>query len=349
MGSVTNDDASKHRPPTIVDVAERAGVAIGTVSRYLQGKPVRRGNREQIEVAIQALRFRRSAVATAMRTDRTQVIGLLAPSFFEEYHGVLLEHLSRAIRREGRALLVYCHGRDPKVMVEGLDFFAARQVDALVMSGTTRVTEQMQQLVNDGLPVVICNNDLPGVPVSRVFVDNRKASNRAVKHLLDLGHRRIALLSGNRNDSTGKERYLGYEDALRERGLKLDPAYVADGDWTVLGGEQAAKQLMEQARPPTAIFSANGPMTNGALKYFRENGHVLPDDVSLISFDDSPVFSLHRPGITAVAQPIAAIAESISDLVSRRLSDPSQAIESTVVLDCDIILRESTRSPVGKR
>jgi LacI family transcriptional regulator len=342
MSEEPGDDAATRRPATILDVARTAQVAVGTVSRYLNGYTIRRGNREQIETAIEALNYKRSAVAAAMKSDQSHLVGLLVPTF-DEFHGVLLQHLSRAIRRDGRALLIYCHGGEPKVMEEALDYFATQRIDALIMTGTEEVYAPVDELIGSGLPVIFYNNDLRGLPADRVFVENRKASHRAVRHLLDLGHRRIAILSGEQHDSSGLERYLGYVDALGERGIPVDPQYVIPGRWSMLGGAEGVQRLLELKKPPTAIFSASYPMTVGALKGLKEHGVKVPSEMSLVSFDDVPLFGLHEPGITAVAQPVESMAEAIASVIAARLAQPAPAANRTINLDCDIILRGSAR------
>jgi LacI family transcriptional regulator len=346
MTEELSDNSSKRRPATILDVARTANVAVGTVSRYLNGFKIRRANREQIEMAIQTLNYTRSAVAAAMKSDLTHVVGLLAPAF-DEFHGAMLQHLSQAIRRDGRALLIYCHGADARIMEEALDYFATQRIDALIMAGAEELYDRVDKLIDSGLPVVFYNNDLKGLTADRVFVENRKASRRAVDHLIDLGHKRIAIISGDLEHTSGAERYLGYQDALNERGIALDPKYFAKGSWTMLGGSDAVEKLMVLDEPPTAIFSASIPMTIGALKCLKENGRKVPDDISIVSFDDAPLFNLHEPGITAIAQPIERIAESLATVIRERLAQPDERPSGrTINLDCDIILRGSAR-PVG--
>ena len=332
----------KRRQPTIVDVAEVAGVAIGTVSRYLNGLSVRRANRDQIEAAIEQLGYKRNAVAAAMKTDLTHIVGLMVP-VFDEFHGVMLEHLSSSIRKTGRALLTYCHGADPKVMQEALDFFATQRIDALIMTGEEQLYEQVDELIGQGTPVVFYNNDIRGLPADRIFVENRGASRRAVNHLIDLGHTRVALIAGNPRDSSGLERYEGYEAALGEHGIATDPRYVARGDWSLDGGYNAMAHLMALEEPPTAVFAASYPMALGALGLLKERGKKVPDDLSLISFDDVPLFRLHEAGITAIAQPLTKIAEAITNAMVARLANAQDERPRTVTLDCDIILRGSTR------
>jgi LacI family transcriptional regulator len=336
------NEAGKPRSATIVDVAKRANVAVGTVSRYLNGFPIRRANREQIEEAIRALRFRRNASAVAMKTDVTHVVGLLAPSF-DEFHGVMLEHLSRALRRDGRALLIYCHGGDTRLMEDALDYFSTQRIDALVMSGVDHLFDRVDQMIEGGVPLVLYDNDLAGLKADRVFVNNREASMHAVRHLLDIGHRRVGMVSGDLSDSAANERYLGYCDALIERGLPVDPRYVEQGHWTITGGDDATRRLLSLPEPPTAVFSANYVMALGALRRFKDAKMRIPDNVSLISFDDPPLFDLYESGITVVAQPIDGVAQTIAEVLERRLRSDRDTPFSTTSLRCDVILRGSTR------
>ncbi len=337
-----HDNAPRRRPPTIADVAATADVAIGTVSRFLNGHEIRRANREAIEAAIDKLSYRRNAVAAAMKTDLTHMIGLLAP-VFDDYHATMVERLAVTIRSTGRALVMYCHGGDRRIMAEALDFFAAQRVDALIMDGVPEVRDRVDRLLAHGIPIVLYNNDMPGVAADRVLVENRRDSFRAVSHLLDLRHERVAILTGDLRDTSGRHRLEGYEAALAAHGIPLDPAYVVDADWKVEKGYQATKQLMELPRPPTAIFASNYGMAIGALGWLKDNGRRVPDDLSLVSFDDVALFRLHEAGITAVSQPLQRIADSITDLIVSRLGDAKTRAPRTIVLDCDVILRGSTR------
>jgi LacI family transcriptional regulator len=337
-----NKTTGRRRGATVIDVAKAANVAIGTVSRYLNGQTIRRSNREQIEQAIQELGYRRNVAAASIRTDLTHMIGFLVPTF-DEFHARMLEHLANSVRRTGRALLTYCHGGDPRIVAEALDFFAAQRVDGLVMDGTAEVYDRVDDLIEHDVPIIFYNNDVRGLAADRVMVENQRASHRIVSHLIDLGHRRIGILTGDPRNSSGIERLAGYEQALRDRGIAIEPALAARGNWVIDGGYEATKRLMTSDNPPTAIFSANYGMAIGALSWLKENGRHVPDDVSLASFDDVPVFRLYEAGVTTVAQPVAKIAETITDILVERLADPSSGVTRSVVLECDIILRGSTR------
>lgn len=342
-GTRTDDPASgAARQPTVVDVAEAAGVAVGTVSRFINGHSIRTSNRDRIERAIADLGYSRNAVASAMKTDVTHMVGLMVPAL-SEFHAGLLEQLSRRIRRTGRAVVSYSHDADPRSMVEGIEFFISHRVDALIMDGSAVPREQLVRYADAGLNLVFYDNDVEGIPADRVFVENRKASARAVNYLIELGHERIATITGSLHNSAGALRYAGYRDALAAHGLSVDPRLVIEGHWGEAQGYNAARDLFSLPHPPTAIFSANYNMTIGLLSWMREHDLRTPRDVSLISFDDVPAFTIHEPGITAIGQPLGKIADAITTLLATRFAQPKMMGRHTVMLDCDVILRGSTR------
>ncbi|MBS1180789.1 MAG: transcriptional regulator LacI family [Proteobacteria bacterium] len=333
--------ADKRRNATIHDVAETAGVAVGTVSRYLNGQMVRQSNRVEIERAIEALGFQRSAVAKAMKSETTDVIGFLVPNF-DEFHARLLNQLARLFRQSGRTMLTYCHDGDRKLLKEAVTFFANQRVDALVLAGSGDISAEVEMLVDRGVPVTVYNNDVMGLRVDRVFVENASASSRAVEHLIAVGHRRIATVYGLQDESTGVQRLEGYCRALKAHGLAVDPDYMHPGAWGEEGGYSAVQKFMTLDKPPTAIFSANYQMTIGILEWMREHGLRVPEDIAIVSFDDVELFRLYDGGITAVMQPIDKIAESIASYVLSRLSKDELPDIRTRTLDCNIILRGSS-------
>jgi LacI family transcriptional regulator len=190
---------------------------------------------------------------------------------------------------------------------------------------------------------VLYDNDIAGLEADQVFVNNREASMTAVQHLLDIGHRRAGIVTGELSDTAANGRYLGYCDALTERGLKVDPQFVVSGHWTMLGGTDATRRLMLLPKPPRAIFSANYVMALGASRYLKDIKIRIPDDVSIISFDDPPLFELYEQGITVVAQPINAVAQTIADVLERRLRSGEATPFGTADLHCNVIRRGSAR------
>jgi Transcriptional regulators len=336
--------AETKKQATIVDVAQAAGVAIGTVSRYLNGLPVRAANRLPIEQAIDQLGYRRNMLAVSMKRQTTHIIGLMVPSL-SEFHAGLLDTLTRRLRVTGRAVLCYCHDLEPSSIEDGLEFFASHRIDAVVMDGVVKAAPLLERYVRDGLSIVLYDNDIPGLSADRVFATNRKSAARIVDHLADLGHRRIATITGSAADSAGRERLAGYEDALASHGIESVPGYQVNGNWNEDGGYGAIRDLLAHAEPPTAVFSANYNMTMGALRWLREHDVSVPGDLSLVSFDDVPAWSIHPAGITAVEQSIDRMADAIASVLHERLQAGPLSGRRTLRIDANIILRGSARSP----
>jgi len=311
-------DGARKRHATIVDVAESAGVAVGTVSRYLNGQPVRAANRVPIEDAIAELGFRRSSVAVSMKTQTTGIIGLMIPAF-SEFHASLHESLARRLRQAGRAVICYSHDRDAASIARGFEFFADHRVDAVVLDGDEGARPVLQRPIEDGLIAILYDHDLPGITADRVFMENLKSSKRLVDHLAELGHRRIATIHGLLENTGGRERLEGYMQALSSHGIPVNPDYIVPGFWIDEGGYAGIRDLMALPEPPTALFGANYNMTIGALRWLREHDVEVPHDLSIVSFDDVPAFSVHPAGITAVAQPTERFAEAIAQLLDDRL------------------------------
>lgn len=334
--------SSRPRQPTIIDVAREAGVAVGTVSRYINGLPIRGGNRERIAQVIDALGYRRNAAAASIKTNTTHIVGMLVPSV-SEFHATLLDQLTRRMRQTGRAVLCYCHDTDPTSFMEGLEFFAGHRVDAVVMDGNEELRQRLAPYIAEGMLVVLYDNDLPNLPADRVFVENRRASKRLIEHVLDLGHERIAIIHGNLRNSVARERLAGYRDALAEHGLPEMPELVVDGRWYEEHGYACMRDLMALDQKPTAVFGANYNMSIGAMRWLREHNISIPNDISLVSFDDVPAFSVHQPGITAVGQPVDKLADTIVGILTERLDQREALGKRTVRIEANIILRGSTR------
>lgn len=338
------DGARRRRHATIADVAEVAGVAVGTVSRYLNGLPVRALNRGPIEEAIRSLNFERSSAAVSMAKSSSSMIGFMMPGF-SDFHGSLLESLTRKLRQHGLAVISYSHDRDPTSIEQGIRFFTEHRVEAIVIDGDEGARPVLQRRIEDGLPVVLYDHDLAGLDVDRVFMENTKSARRLVDHLAELGHRRIGTIIGLLENTGGRERFDGYLQSLQANGVELDERYVAPGFWIEDGGYAAMRELMELPDPPTAVFSANYNMTIGALRWLREHELSVPGDVSLVSFDDVAAFSVHSAGITAIEQPTERIAEGIARLLRDRFSSTQKWRPKTLRISGNVTLRRSAVSP----
>jgi len=336
--------SGRARAATIVDVARHADVAVGTVSRFLNGQFVRQAKRERIEEAIRVLSYSRNAVAQAMRTERTNMVAMLVPGYDEFFSGVL-GHTTQHLSNAGLVLLTHKHDGNAKVLAQALDYFLNHRVDAVIMPGSEDVRPQIEAMIERGIPIVFYNNDLPGVAADRVLVNARGASDTAASHLIDLGHRRIAAIAGLMAESSAVDRLEGYKDALRRHDIDVDPALIVGGTWRRQDGYAGMRALMALAEPPTAVLASNNVLASGALQYMREHDITAGTDLSIISFDDVEFLKLLVPPVSAIAQPIAAIGEYIAENILMRLEHGARDEPRTIYLDCNVILRGTTRPP----
>ncbi|RKX73888.1 MAG: LacI family transcriptional regulator [Spirochaetes bacterium] len=333
--------SQSNRESTIRDVAARANVAVGTVSRYLNGYTLREKNRKRIEEAIRELGYKENLIAKGMKTRKTHAIGALVAGY-DEYHMSVIKVLERQITQRGYTLVVCDHENDRQILEQRLNFLLHRRVDGLLLSPSPVDPDLLRKYQYAGIPVILFNNDLPGIEADRIFVDNEEASFRAVEYLILMNHHKIAIINGKPEDSTAIQRLAGYKRAHHNYNISLHEQYITAGDWKEHSGYFAAKRMMDLTHMPTAFFVSNFWMTFGVLQALKEANLRIPEDISLISFDDVDAFRVYRPGITTVAQPTEQMGEIIVDVLFRRLEGENNGPYHTR-LPCTIIVRDSVK------
>jgi LacI family transcriptional regulator len=332
----------RKRAPTILDVAKHAGVSVGTVSRYLNGISVRQSKRVSIEGAIAELRYSRNAAASAMRTDRSNLVALLVPGF-GDFFGEILASLNTRLTDYGQVLLTHRHDRDHRAMSLALQFFRDHRVNAVIMPGVPRLRREIEALNDAGIPVIIFNNDLPDLRVDRVLTQNVQGSLSAMQYLVDMGHRYIGFLGGDMEESSATERLKGYTRAVSLHHLPVDQRYVLGDAWSRHVGYNSIRQLMELPQPPTAILAAGIDLALGVMDYANDVGLAIGDRLSLVSFDDAEIFRQWQPAITSIAQPTSKIGVEIAELVLLHIGGKHGNRYRDIRLECTIQLRNSVR------
>ena len=328
--------------PTITDVATLAGVAIGTVSRYLNKLPIRDASRLAVESAIRELGYHKNHFAAAMKTNRSRLVAFLVPDF-DEFHTALMQRLMGLLRKEGLLMLIYYHSGDRAAFLDAIKFFGEHRVDAVIATGSIPKGSQFEELQRGGVPVIAYDNRFESLDTDEVLVSNKQAVHKAINHFIDMGHRRIAIVTGDLHHDTARQRLLGYKSALAEHGIAPVPAYVLGGSYTQAEGFGALQTLMALPTPPTAVFFSSYVIALGGLAYLREYGVQVPEQLSIISFDDVLAFQLFQPPITAIAQPLDAIADSLASLLAARLQQDAPSRPRSVVLPCTLVLRGSVK------
>lgn len=324
---------------TILDIAREAGVSPSTVSRVLNGTvPVAEDKREAVLAIARKLHYQPNVVAQGLVLGRTQAIGILTQSIASPFYGEVLLGIEQGLARSGYQPIIASGNWRTDDEVAALDVLSARRVDALIVFAGV-LTDQHLCEVAQTMPLIVIGRLVAGIEQHCLYVDNFKAAEEATQLLISLGHRRIAHIAGPDIQQDATDRCAGYRQALTALGLPIDEQLIIQGDYTEQSGLMAAQALLSRGLLFTAIFAANDQMAAGArLALYRHNLRV-PDDVSLIGFDDQPSSAYSIPPLTTVRQPTHAIGQAAARAVLQLLD---KQILQLPMLTTELVIREST-------
>jgi DNA-binding LacI/PurR family transcriptional regulator len=335
-----------HSRPTIKDVAARVGVSRQTVSRVINNKgEVSAATRARVLVAIDELSYRPNAAARSMVVGRTCTLGCISPSLTDYTFAHIIDSAQAEARRLGYFVLT---GSAPTVQdVEPLlEEMLHRQVDGLMVLNP-RADERYRYflpLIEKGMAVLYLNSTPQGEPVSSIHCDDRRGGYEATQYLIELGHTAIATILGPSNEEASADRLAGYRRALAEADLTCEPDCVVQGDWSATSGYKATRQLLAARRPFSAIFCQNDQMAIGATRALREAGQRLPDDISIIGFDDIPLASYFDPPLTTLRQPMRETGERAVQLLVETIQNPDRTPEQ-IAVPARLVERASCAAP----
>ncbi len=327
------------------DVAALAGVSIKTVSRVVNAEAgVADAVRERVQDAVGRLDYRHHLAASNLRRGggRSGLIGALLQDVSNSFSAALLRSLEDAARNRGTAILSASLDEEPdreRALVHDL---VTRRVDGLVLMPSTDRQDYLSSEVRAGLPVVFVDREPSGVAADSVTVENFEGAQMGVEHLLAQGHRRIACLTDLAEIHTARSRRDGYVEAFRARGLHPVDQLSAQGLRGPGAAEAAVLQLLDLARPPTAIFAARNDLTQGAVRALRQRG--LSDSVALVGFDDFPLADLVTPALTVVRQDVGRIGRLTADLILARI-DGDTSPPQRIIVEPTLVVRGSGEIP----
>jgi LacI family transcriptional regulator len=308
---------------TIQDIARLAGVSKATVSRVLNHKPdVDPETRERILRIMDEQGFVPSIAASGLAGGRPRMIGVLAPTLIQPFVPEIVQGIAEVVERSSYELILYTisHEKDRAAAVERL--LDARLTAGLVAIVPGQASQRLTQLHEQGFPVVMIDDQ--NLPTSAPWVgaDNRSGAYAAVRHLINLGHRRIAHIRGPLHWQCSHDRYQGYYQALIDAGIPPDPSLVFQGDFEPPSGRACAHQIFSMDERPTAIFSGNDNMAWSVLDVAEEYGLRVPDDIAIVGFDDTAHSARTRPPLTTVRQPLDEMGQRAAELLLWLLESP---------------------------
>jgi DNA-binding LacI/PurR family transcriptional regulator len=319
---------------------------VGTVSRYLNGHRLKESNRVRVENAVRQLDYSRDFLATTFKTGRSHAIAAVLTGFHETNTAVI-GALENILHDRGYHLIVCEHAYQPSVITAKLRFLLQRRVDGLLLVPGRGSLPVLREYGRRGIPVVVFNDRVHGVRTDEVNIDNAEAAEKAVGLLIALGHTRIATIAGRQDTLTGLERLKGFRRALQRARIPEQMDLVRCGDWTYEGGYREALALLATRPGPTALLAANYVMAAGALAALHEKRISIPAQLAVVSFGDPVFFRAYSPPITAIRQPIEAIASEVAELLIRRAAGDWEGFPRHVRLASELIQRESTAPPGG--
>ena len=322
-----------HHRVTIKEVAAQAGVSVATISRVINGKgPVRESTSRRVMETAQAMRYTPHGAARSLSMRRTHTVGLLLPDLHGEFFSEVIRGIDAEARRSGYHLLVSGFHSDQEEMTAV--FRAVRgRVDGLIVMSPELEAAVLCADLPAGLPVVLLNN-LSGA-ARTIAIDNYGGAVAMMKHLLGIGHRRIAFIKGPEQNADACERLRGYRDAIGAAAL-----LEVDGDFSEEAGYRAAADLLQLEHRPSAIFAANDAMAIGALSALREARVAVPHEIALCGFDDIPIARYVTPPLTSVNVAIAELGRRAFEVLEQRQQDGGEDNQREI-LPTTLVIRES--------
>lgn len=328
---------------TLADVARLAGVSQSAVSRtFTEGASVSQKTRLRVMAAAEQLGYRPNPMARAMITGKSRMIGLVVSYLENQFYPVALEHLSLRLQERGYQILVFMAGnQQDKVpdMVRGLLDYG---VDGIITASVTMSNDLTARCEDAGIPIVLFNRSQDDPRLSAVTSDNLAGGRLAANFLVAGGHRKIAHIAGLQNSSTGRDRAQGFTEALLEHGM--EPFAVLDGQYSATETRTLTRDLFGRADRPDAVFVGNDHMAMTVMDVLRfELGLRVPEDVSVIGYDDVPIASAPTYDLTTVRQPIRRMVDATVSVLLNRIEGETEA--GRVHIPGDLMIRGSARKP----
>ncbi|MFL5663097.1 MAG: LacI family DNA-binding transcriptional regulator [Ktedonobacteraceae bacterium] len=324
---------------SIKDVAETAGVSTATVSRVLSnGLHVRPEVRERVMAAVEQLGYRPNLVARSLRSQQSTTLGLIVSDIRNPFFTSVSRAVEDTAYEQGFSIVLCNTDEQPEKEAIYLNLMQDTGVAGVIISPTRQATANFTSS-NPTFPQVVVDRSVPNGDVDTVLLDNVDAAYRLTTHLIEQGYQRIGALSSEM--STGLERQLGYEKALRAHGLALRAEYMKYVPPRTEAGYAAALKMLDASEPPDALFTANSLIAAGALQAIRERNLSMPDDIALVTFDETTWAALVQPAITLIAQPTYEIGKTAAELLLQRIADPGRSTRQ-VILKGQLVVRGSS-------
>lgn len=330
---------------TIKDVAEKANVSITTVSRVSNGgKGVSAKTRRRVLNVIKELGYSPSAMASGLKTRISKSIGIAVPDTIGDFYGEVINGIESVATENGYNLVISLNHHIVREELSAVNFFKAKKVDGAILVTTSGDDDYVRSLIDEGYNIVLLDRDPHGLKVDTVKIDNFRGGHLATEYLLKLGHSAILFIQGVPYIDSSKERFNGYKKALKDKGIKLNSDFILSGDFLVDSGYLSVKKYLEEhGLNFTAIFAANDQMAIGAIKALNDKDITVPDEVSVVGFDDSYISPYVIPSLTTIKQRREEMGKIATELLLERISycDTKGKTPRQIIIPVELIKRKS--------
>lgn len=329
----------------ITDIAQKTGLSTTTVSRVLSGKAeeyrIGKKSQQKIKEAAKEMHYVPNHFAANLRTGKSNTIALILPSLSNPFFASIASEINAEIRRFGYITIISDSDENPEIEKMELEQLRARNIEGLVIAPCSDHREHIQELYEEGLPVVCVDRYFEDLDIPYVSTDNYEGAKMATRHLIENGHKVISCIQGVRSSTPNRLRVKGFTETMNNAGLH-DYSVVGD-DFTVQNGYLETKLLLQQRKRPTALFALSNTIAMGCMKALKEENIRIPDDISLITFDEHPYLDYLATPLSCVAQPVSDISKIAIKFLFAKL-DNGDFKPSQVLLKPKIQIKES----VGK-
>lgn len=333
---------TRRKAPTMKDVARLAGVSVQTVSAVVNEKPeISAETRERVLRAIESLGYRPYSVARSLRTRRTRTIALLVTDIANPSLATIASAAEEYAHQFGYSLTFYNTHDDLRREEQYVRMATERWIDGVIFVSTADRMDSLDSLQAAGIPAVAIDRVPQGFDGPSITLDNRRAGQLAAEHLISLGHRRLAHISGPLDLRLARDRQEGFWQAVEARGLPRGPSATGSGRWDCQTGYEAMQKILEQGPHPTGLFAANDRMAIGAIRALKERGLSVPGDVSVVGLDDIEIAAFQNPPLTTIRQSFADMAVMAVQILLDILEGKGSQ-QRKIVIEPALIIRGST-------
>jgi DNA-binding LacI/PurR family transcriptional regulator len=352
--SLNDRSMPKRKQATLSDVAAKSGVATMTVSRVVNKTGyVSEQTREKVMVAVKEMNYRRNGLARNLKRQRTETVGLVLGDISNPYSTEIANAVRESLSVRGYNLFICISEHSAKEDITAFESLVDHNVDGIIVAtrSNTEGDKHLREIVDSNMPVVVVGRDFHHNSVDYISADNLTGGFEATQHLIDLGHRRIAFIGAAYANRNSLKRLQGYLNALKKHGIEVDERLITGrkesvsevpGYSTEKIGYEGMKRLLSLPNRPTAVFARNDFTAVGAMTAIKEAGLAIPQDIAIVGFDDTPL-ALHTvPPLTTVRQPMRLQGQLAAEILLRRISGEEMTKREERVLDCELIVREST-------